>query len=143
MKKVIFAFSVIIFFGNFNICVGQNGTEEEMVFMVVEKMPEYPGGVPALRNDIAKNIAYPAKAKENGIEGTVYLRFIVEKDGSIGKVELLSGVDKLLDNEAIRVIKHFKRFKPAMNKGKKVRFWFSIPIKFELKNELENKKQKK
>ena len=106
--------------------------EDNFTYVVVEKMPEYPGGINALRRDIAKKIEYPAIAKENDMQGTVYLRFVVEKNGKVGQIYLIRGVDKLLDDEAIRVVKLLKKFKPGEQGGKKVRVWFSIPVKYSL-----------
>ena len=100
------------------------------------KMPEPYGGILALRRFIAKHVNYPAIARENGIQGTVYLRFEVTKTGTIGKVELQKGVDPLLDVEAIKVVKKIPKFKPGMNNGAKVNVWFSIPISFKLKGNL-------
>ncbi len=106
--------------------------EEDQIFIYVKNMPEYPGGIVALKRYIAENIIYPAVANENGIEGTVFLRFEVTKTGSIGKVELQKGVDKLLDDEAKRVIKSLPKFTPGEQNGKKVNVWFSIPVTFKL-----------
>ncbi|MCF6184082.1 MAG: energy transducer TonB [Bacteroidales bacterium] len=109
-----------------------NNGEEDQIFLYVKNMPEFPGGVVALKRYIATHVVYPAIARENGIEGTVFLRFEVTKTGKIGKVELQKGVDPLLDNEAIKVIKSLPRFKPGEQNGKKVSVWFSIPVTFKL-----------
>ena len=106
--------------------------EDAKVFVSVEKMPKFPGGELAMRKYIAKNIEYPAIAKENDIQGTVYLRFVVLKSGKVGQVQLLRGVDELLDEEAQRVVKSLPRFQPGEQGGKKVKVWFSVPIKFTL-----------
>ncbi|NOZ35454.1 MAG: energy transducer TonB [Chlorobi bacterium] len=109
-----------------------NNGEEDQIFIYVKNMPEFPGGVVALKRYIATHVVYPAVARENGIEGTVFLRFEVTKTGKIGKVELQKGVDPLLDNEAIKVIKTLPRFKPGEQNGKKVSVWYSIPVTFKL-----------
>ncbi len=106
--------------------------DDNVVFLVVEKNPEYPGGLLALRRYIADNINYPAVARENDIQGTVYLRFVVLKTGKVGAVEIQRGVDPLLDNEAKRVVKALKKFTPGQQGGKKVNVWFSLPIVFTL-----------
>jgi len=106
--------------------------EEDQIFIYVKNMPEFPGGVVALKRYIGSHVVYPAVAKENGIEGTVFLRFEVTKTGKVGKVELQKGVDPLLDNEAIKVIKTLPRFKPGEQNGKKVSVWYSIPVTFKL-----------
>lgn len=106
--------------------------EDDQIFVYVKNMPEFPGGQLALRRYIAENIVYPAVARENGIAGTVYLRFEVTRNGTIGKVQLQKGVDPLLDEEAIRVIKGLPKFKPGEQNGKKVNVWYSIPVTFKL-----------
>lgn len=110
--------------------------EDNVVFLIVEKNPEYPGGIFAIRKFIAENLKYPEAARENGIQGTVYLRFQIKADGTLGKIEIQRGVDPLLDKEAVRIIKLMvknKKFSPGMQGGKKVSVWFSLPITFELK----------
>jgi protein TonB len=94
--------------------------------------PKFPGGTRALQVWVANHIVYPPRAKENGIEGTVYLRFEVTKTGKIGKVELQKSADPLLDEEAIRVIKLLPKFKPGFHNGQYVNVWYSIPISFKL-----------
>lgn len=105
---------------------------EDKIFIYVKNMPEFPGGKTALRRWVANNVVYPAVARENGIEGTVFLRFEVTKTGKIGRVELQKGVDPLLDDEAMSVIKKLPRFKPGEQNGKKVNVWYSIPVTFRL-----------
>ena len=105
---------------------------EDKIFIYVKNMPEFPGGKLALRRYVAEHVVYPAVARENGIEGTVFLRFEVTKSGAVGKVELQKGVDPLLDDESIRVIKNLPKFKPGEQNGKKVNVWYSIPVTFKL-----------
>ncbi len=108
----------------------EDESEELISFMYVEKMPEYPGGQMAIEQFIAENVEYPKLAIENDIQGTVYVRFVVTKDGSIGEVQVVRSVDKLLDDEAIRVVKMLPNFKPGMQRGKAVAVWYTIPVKF-------------
>ncbi len=117
---------------NEDINLEETPEEEDQIFIYVKNMPEFPGGVVALKRYIANHVVYPAVARENGIEGTVFLRFEVTKTGKVGKVELQKGVDPLLDNEAIKVIKTLPRFKPGEQNGKKVSVWYSIPVTFKL-----------
>jgi len=105
---------------------------EDKIFIYVKNMPEFPGGKLALRRYVAEHVVYPAVARENGIEGTVFLRFEVTRSGAVGKVELQKGVDPLLDDEAVRVIKGLPKFKPGEQNGKKVNVWYSIPVTFKL-----------
>lgn len=105
---------------------------EDKIFIYVKNMPVFPGGKLALRKYVAEHVVYPAVARENGIEGTVFLRFEVTRKGTVGKVELQKGVDPLLDDEAIRVIKQLPKFTPGEQNGKKVNVWYSIPVTFKL-----------
>lgn len=106
--------------------------EEDKIFIHVKNMPEFPGGTLALRKWIGKHVNYPAVARENGIQGTVYLRFEVKKNGQVGQVQMQKGVDPLLDDEAKKVIQSLPKFKPGEQNGRKVRVWFSIPVTFKL-----------
>ena len=108
--------------------------EEPQVFFIVEDMPEFPGGELALRKYIAENVRYPEMAKENDIQGTVYVRFVVDTDGSVKNVEVIRGVDQLLDKEAIRVVQSLPKWKPGKQRGKAVKVSHSVPIKFALQN---------
>jgi protein TonB len=101
-------------------------------FFVVEEMPEFPGGNKALLEYISNNLVYPGEALENSIQGRVILQFIVREDGSVGRIELLKGVDPLLDQEAMRVISSLPRLKPGKQNGVPVPVWFSVPVNFQL-----------
>lgn len=107
--------------------------DEGEVFMVVEDMPTFQGGgVENFRNYVQKNIDYPTVAAENGIEGTVFVRFVIDQDGSITQVTTLRGVDPSLDEEAMRVIRNAPEWEPGQQRGKPVRVQFTIPIVFQL-----------
>ncbi len=108
--------------------------EEPEIFLIVEEMPEFPGGETGLRKYIAENVRYPEMAKENDIQGTVYVRFVVDEKGKVTNVELLRGVDPLLDKEALRVVQSLPSWKPGKQRGKAVKVSHSVPIKFALKN---------
>ncbi len=110
----------------------QNVEEDQEPLIIAEHMPEFPGGEVALRKYIAEHIKYPPLAQENGIQGTVFLRFVVKKDGTVGEVQVTRGVDPLLDEEAVRVVKSLPKFKPGFQGGKPVPVWFSVPIVFKL-----------
>jgi TonB family protein len=105
------------------------------VFVVVEEMPQYPGGDTALMNFIFKNVQYPKDAREKGIQGRVIIRFAVNYLGGIEQVGVIRGVDPLLDAEAIRVIKMLPEWKPGKQGGKPVNVWYSIPVSFALKGD--------
>jgi protein TonB len=106
--------------------------EEEEFFMVVENMPEFPGGDLGLMKYIQKNVRYPAIAKEYNITGKVYVSFIVDKSGSVTNVKIVRGVDKNLDAEALRVVKSLPKYTPGKQMGRPVRVMFTIPINFTL-----------
>ena len=107
---------------------------EPQVFTFVEDMPEFPGGELALRKYIGANVRYPEAAKDNDIQGTVFVRFVVDTDGSVTNVEILRGVDPLLDKEAKRVVESLPKWKPGRQRGKAVKVSHSVPIKFALQN---------
>ncbi len=106
--------------------------DDEEFFMVVENMPEFPGGDLGLMKYIQKNVKYPAIAKEYNITGKVYVSFIVDRSGSVTNVKIVRGVDKNLDAEAMRVVKSLPKYKPGKQRGKPVRVMFTIPINFTL-----------
>lgn len=103
------------------------------VFKSAATMPSFPGGTGELMKFIAFNIRYPESAKDSYIQGKVIVQFVVEKDGSIGEVKVVRGVDKALDIEAVRLCKTLPRFNPGRNaNGDPVRVWFTQPITFKL-----------
>ena len=107
--------------------------EEEVVFVIVESMPEFPGGQQALFKYLSENVKYPVIAQENGIQGRVICQFVVNKDGSIVDVEVVrSGGDASLDKEAVRVIKTMPKWKPGKQRGKPVRVKYTVPVNFKL-----------
>lgn len=106
---------------------------EEPIFFIVEEMPEFPGGELALRKFIAESLVYPVIAQENGIQGKVYVNFVVGKDGRVSNAVVIRSVDPALDKEALRVINSLPRWKPGLQRGEPVRVSFSVPISFVLK----------
>ncbi len=106
--------------------------DEQQVFVIVEDMPEFPGGEVALMKWISKAIKYPVIAQENGITGKVYIGFVVNKVGGVENVKVMRGVDPSLDKEAIRVINKLPKFKPGKQRGKAVKVSYSVPINFQL-----------
>lgn len=106
---------------------------DDVPFISVEQMPQFPGGDAALFRYLGSQIKYPAIDKDLGIKGTVYVKFIVEKDGSISGVELLKGVSPTIDAEAIRVVKGMPRWNPGKQREEPVRVFFNLPIRFDLR----------
>lgn len=107
--------------------------QDEKIYEIVEIMPEFIGGVDSLMSYLSTNIVYPKKALKAGIEGRVFVQFIVEKDGEISLAKVLRGVDSVMDNEALRVISSMPNWFPGKHNGKEVRTKFVIPVKFQLK----------
>lgn len=108
---------------------------EDQIFEVVEKEAQYPGGPEAMLKYLHQNVEYPAIAQENGIQGRVYIEFVVEKDGTPTQFKILKGVDPALDKEALRVAKTMKKWIPGEQQGKKVRSKFKLPVLFRLNNQ--------
>ena len=91
-------------------------------------MPQYPGGPNEMMRYIQENIKYPQSAKDNKIEGRVFVSFVVEKDGSITNAAVMRGIDKECDAEALRVVASMPKWTPGQHKGEVVRTQFTIPI---------------
>ncbi|HNZ69732.1 MAG: M56 family metallopeptidase [Prolixibacteraceae bacterium] len=106
--------------------------DESEVFFIVEEMPEYPGGEAALRKFISEKILYPVIAQENGIQGKVYVSFVVSADGSVRNARIARGVDPVLDKEALRVVNSMPRWTPGKQRGKAVNVSYTVPISFVL-----------
>jgi periplasmic protein TonB len=110
--------------------------EEEVVeteiFTVVESMPEFPGGAEQMMIFIAKNIKYPPMARESGIQGRVFVNFVVEPNGSVSNVKVLRGIGGGCDEEAIRVVETMPKWTPGRQRGKAVRVSFNLPVRFTL-----------
>ena len=102
------------------------------VFMVVEQMPEFPGGMSACLKFLADHVAYPKEAAEKKIQGRVIVQFVVMKDGSIANARVIRSVDPLLDAEALRVIGLMPKWKPGTQRGQAVNVKFTMPITFRL-----------
>lgn len=105
---------------------------DSTVFTVVEIMPEFPGGMHALMDYIAKNIKYPAEAQQQGQQGRVICAMTITSDGSIRDVEVLRGVTPVLDQEAVRVIQSMPKWTPGKQRGKAVAVRYTIPVMFKL-----------
>ncbi|HLN52710.1 MAG TPA: energy transducer TonB [Lentimicrobium sp.] len=105
---------------------------EAEIFTVVEESPSFPGGDAARIQFLQQNIVYPQMARESGIQGTVYVTFVVERDGRVTDVRVLRGIGGGCDEEAIRVIKAMPKWNPGKQRGKPVRVQFNMPIKFTL-----------
>ena len=115
-----------------DVASGGGGEGEAKVFTYVEQMPVFPGGEAALQKFIHDHLKYPAVSLEEGVQGTVMLRFVVNENGSVGEVQILKSLDTYCDREAKRVVQSLPRFTPGRQQGKPVKVWFQFPIRFEI-----------
>lgn len=109
---------------------GQN--RNNTTFDVVEQMPSFPGGQRGLMAFLSSHVVYPTIAQENGVEGRVVVGFVVEKNGSISKINIEHSVDPSLDKEAMRVVRAMPRWTPGKHNGEYVRVKYTVPIVFRL-----------
>ncbi len=108
----------------------EKDTNEETIFVIVEKMPEFPGGEKAMKKFIAENLVYPALVKQRGIKGTVYLTFVVKADGTITDIKVLRGIGGGCDEEAVKVVKRMPRWLPGMQRAQPVAVKYNLNIEF-------------
>jgi len=106
-------------------------TLEDSVYTEVDNMPEFPGGNVALFKYMAEHLIYPESAAEEGAQGHVHCRFIVNKDGSVSDVRVMQPLHTELDKESVRVLSELPKFKPGKHKGKTVRVYFTLPVRFQ------------
>lgn len=109
---------------------------ENEIFTIVEQMPEFPGGQSALMNYLSSNIKYPEECRKMGVEGKVFIKFIVDKLGNINSVQVLRGIPDglLMEKEAVRVIQAMPKWSPGKQNGKPVDVYFTLPVAFKLNN---------
>ncbi len=106
---------------------------EEQIFTIVEEMPAFPGGEAALMKFLGNNIKYPAIAKDAGIQGTVFVTFVVDEGGNVKDVRVLRSIGGGCDEEAIRVVQSMPKWAPGKQRGKPVKVQYNLPIRFTLK----------
>lgn len=106
--------------------------EENKIFDVAEQMPSFPGGQAALMQWISSNLKYPTIAAENGVQGRVIVKFVVNKDGSLQNIEVTKSPDPSLDREAVRLVSSMPRWIPAKKDGKPVCCYYTVPITFKM-----------
>lgn len=134
MKTLKFSVHLLIVFCLFVFFQNINAQEKSKVYEKVDVMPEYPGGIKALINKVAGDIKYPEEAKKDRIEGKVLVQFFVDIDGKITDQKVIRGIGYSCDEEALRVVKLLKPFKPGLEKGKPVIVKMVLPIVFKLKD---------
>ncbi len=130
-----FAFLILLIS---NFAFGQDSTSMEQDTTSIIKMdmadvlPEFPGGDVAMMQFIQTHVTYPAIARENNIQGRVFVEFIVDTTGNLSNFKIVRSVSPELDDEVLRVVKKFPRFKPAMQNGRKVRVRYTVPVTFRM-----------
>lgn len=129
MKKLILFLSIFI---SPLLLFAQVPPQTEPVLMKAELMPEFPGGESELIKFLSTNVKYPEDARTAGKEGTVYISFVVNSQGKVQDSKIIRGVDKSLDDEALRVMNAMPNWKPGMQSGKAVSVQYSLPIRFNL-----------
>ena len=137
MKRFLLLLSAI-FLTNIAFCQNEvKVSDDDAIFFVVEVQPEFPGGLDSMYAYIVKNLKYPEAAKEKGIEGRVFVSFIIEKDGSISNILIKRAIGGGCDEAAKEVVEKMPKWKPGTQRGKPVRVQFNLPIKFELEKDKE------
>lgn len=111
---------------------GDDDNPGDEIYDVAEVQPEFPGGTTAMLQWIQQNMRYPQSALDEGIQGRVFVQFIVEKDGSLTDIKVLRSIDTALSNEALRLVRAMPKWTPAKINGQPVRFRFTMPITFRL-----------
>ena len=128
---------LLLFIFNYNGVTGQT-SQDTTIYLAVEQNPAFPGGNKAMFHYIYSNINYPDSAIKNSIQGKVYLKIVVEPDGSLSHIQVLKGIGYGCDKEAVRVISSMPKWEPGMINGKKVRAYFSVMVVFKLKTGADN-----
>ncbi|MES2276995.1 MAG: energy transducer TonB [Bacteroidota bacterium] len=106
--------------------------KDNKVFIAVDQAASFPGGLEAFGSYLGKTIKYPAVARDKNVQGKVFVKFIVEKDGSLSDMEVKRGIGSGCDQEAMRALKNGPKWKPAMQSGKVVRSQYVVPINFSI-----------
>jgi protein TonB len=123
----------------FIVCIGSvayaqnpDSVSQDPIYFEVEQQAEFTGGLEAMTKFLNDNIVYPPKARKKNIQGKVFVKFIVEKDGSLSNIEVIKGVSRILDQEALRIVSISPAWIPGKQSGKIVRSQFVLPINFVL-----------
>lgn len=105
---------------------------DETVYTEADVMPEYKGGQEALFSYLGSNIKYPESDKNEKLEGTVYVQFVINESGKVTQTKVLKGASEAMDKEALRVIENMPDWNAGEKNGKKVKVQYNIPIRFKL-----------
>ena len=105
--------------------------DSDGVYLMPDQLPEFPGGIQAMMKFLSTNIKYPMEAQKKGISGRVIVQFVIMEDGTLDQAKVIRGVDPLLDEEALRVVKSMPKWKPGeLEDGTKVAVYFTVPVMF-------------
>lgn len=110
----------------------EEDVDEDEIFMVVEDKPQFPGGEAKLMKYLRDNIEYPERARDNNIQGTVIVKFVVMETGNVAMAEIMRGVHPDLDKEALRVVRGMPKWSPGRQAGRAVKVYYMLPITFRL-----------
>lgn len=114
-----------------DIAIDEEDTEDH-IFIIVEDMPEFPGGDAALLKYIGSHVKYPVICQENGIQGMVSVSFVINEKGEVTDVKAIRGNDPNLEREAVRVVQSLPKWKPGKQRGRAVKVSYSVPVRFKL-----------
>ena len=106
--------------------------DSDGVYLMPDQLPEFPGGIQAMMKFLSTNIKYPVEAQKKGISGRVIVQFVIMEDGTLDQAKVIRGVDPLLDEEALRVVKSMPKWKPGIDRGEAVKVRFTAPFMFNL-----------
>ncbi len=112
--------------------LSEKKNEEDQLYVMVEDMPEFPGGVEGIKNWVSSNLKYPTIALRNKVEGRVYISFVIDKSGQVNDVKVLRSVNPVFNEEAIRIVASMPAWKPGLQEGKPVRVSYVFPVNFQL-----------
>jgi TonB family protein len=132
MNKVVGIVLLLLSLVSANEVVGQT-TNTATIATIAEQMPEYPGGIDSLMKEIALKVVYPQQCSDSNIQGKVFIRFIVNENGITSNAEVIKSPHPLLSAAALAAVKTIGKFKPATDKGKAVKLWYSLPVSFKIK----------
>ena len=126
------SYKAILFLKSNTHCVTIEEVDEDQIYQSVEVMPQFPGGDAALMRWVHDTMIYPSYAKNNNIQGTVLVGFVINKDGSVVEPKILKSVDASLDREALRIFSLMPKWSPGRQRGIPLCVRYQIPIRFKL-----------
>jgi TonB family protein len=124
-------FALLLFIFQINTSA-QTSANKDVVLIVADEMPSFPGGPKALMDNVYKNVTYPLDAREKGIEGTVIVRFEIDKEGNVKQPTISKGLYPSIDNSVLAAVNKIPKFIPGKVDGKPVNVWYALPIKFKI-----------